>query len=159
MLGMTNYLTNCFYLWGVGYVGKKVLDLQCGFKSWEILIVIMTSNDENVPSCKRHTVVRRTFCLWRSLCPFLALRLTTVSLDITTKGFAFRAIYQSSQANNIIIPWSIRCHLIAPYLSICQTGTCITSFHQSEQLFWCWQKVDHFNFASNIWWNLFIQID
>jgi len=25
MLGMTNHLTDCFYLWGVGYVGKKVL--------------------------------------------------------------------------------------------------------------------------------------
>jgi len=49
----------------------------------EILAVIMTSNDKNVCSCKRHTVVRRAFCFWRSLCPFLASRLTTVSLDST----------------------------------------------------------------------------
>jgi len=28
----------------------------------EILTVIMTSNDENVRSCKRHTVVRHVFC-------------------------------------------------------------------------------------------------
>jgi len=48
----------------------------------EILTVIMTSNNENVHSCKRYTVVRRTFCFWRSLCPFLASRLTTVSLNI-----------------------------------------------------------------------------
>jgi len=47
----------------------------------EILTVIMTSNDENVHSCKRHTVIHHAFCFWRSLCPFLALRLTTVSLD------------------------------------------------------------------------------
>jgi len=65
MLGMTNYLTNCFYLWGVG---KKVL-----------LTVIMMSNDKKVRSCS--TVVRRAFCLRRSLCPFLASRLATVSLD------------------------------------------------------------------------------
>jgi len=38
----------------------------------EILTVIMTSNDENVCSCKRHTVVSCVFCFWRSLCPFLA---------------------------------------------------------------------------------------
>jgi len=37
----------------------------------EILTVIMTSNDKNVRSCKKHTVVRRAFCFWRSLCPFL----------------------------------------------------------------------------------------
>jgi len=30
----------------------------------EILTMIMTSNDENVPSCKRHTVVCRAFCSW-----------------------------------------------------------------------------------------------
>jgi len=50
----------------------------------EILTVIMASNDENVRSCKRHTVaiVCCTFCFWRSLCPFLALWLTTVSLDM-----------------------------------------------------------------------------
>jgi len=46
-----------------------------------ILTVIMTLNDENVCSCKRHTVVHRAFCFWQSLCPFLASRLTTVSLD------------------------------------------------------------------------------
>jgi len=40
----------------------------------EILTVIMMSNDENVRSCKRHTVVRRVFCFWQSLClPFLDL--------------------------------------------------------------------------------------
>jgi len=47
----------------------------------EILTVIMTSNDENFRLCKRHTVVRHAFCFRRSLCPFLASRLTTVSLD------------------------------------------------------------------------------
>jgi len=30
----------------------------------EISIMIMMSNDENVCSCKRHTVVRRVFCFW-----------------------------------------------------------------------------------------------
>jgi len=38
----------------------------------EILTVILTSNDENVCSCKRHTVVHHAFCFWQSLCPFLA---------------------------------------------------------------------------------------
>jgi len=46
------------------------------------VIMIMTSNDKNVRSCKRHTVVRRTFCFWRSLCLFLVLQLTTMSLDV-----------------------------------------------------------------------------
>jgi len=50
--------------------------------AWEILTVIMPSNDENICSCKRHTVVCRTFCFWRLLCPFLASPLTTVSFDI-----------------------------------------------------------------------------
>jgi len=35
----------------------------------EILTVIMTSNDETVLSCKRHTVVCRAFCFWRLLWP------------------------------------------------------------------------------------------
>jgi len=48
----------------------------------EIFTVIITSNDKNVHSCKRHTVVRRAFSFWQSLCPYLASRLTTVSLDV-----------------------------------------------------------------------------
>jgi len=36
----------------------------------EILTVIMTSNDENVHSCKRHTVVRRALVI---ALPFLGL--------------------------------------------------------------------------------------
>jgi len=48
----------------------------------EILTVIMMSNDENVRSCKRHTVVRCVFCFWQLLCPFLASPLTTLSLDL-----------------------------------------------------------------------------
>jgi len=53
----------------------------------EILTVIMMSYDENIRSCNRHTVVRCVFCFWRSLCPFLASRLTTVSLDIEIHFF------------------------------------------------------------------------
>ena len=49
--------------------------------SREILTVVMTSSYENVRSCKRHTVVCRAFCFSDALCSFLALRLTTVSLD------------------------------------------------------------------------------
>jgi len=41
----------------------------------------MTLNEENVHSCKRHTVFRCTFCSWQSLCHFLAPWLTTMSLD------------------------------------------------------------------------------
>ena len=79
-------------------VGKKILRLQCGFKSWResILTVVMTSYYENVRSCKRHTVVRRTFCFWRFALLFLGLAThyresrcreswcheSTVSLDI-----------------------------------------------------------------------------
>ena len=47
--------------------------------SREILTVVMMSYYENVYSCKRHTVVRRTFCFWRFALLFLV---TTVSLDI-----------------------------------------------------------------------------
>jgi len=55
------------------------------YMAQEILIAIMTSNDKNVRSYKRHTVVRRTFCFWQLLCPFLALQLTTVSLDMANQ--------------------------------------------------------------------------
>jgi len=72
MLGMTNYLNDCFYLFNASL---KVDAAR------EILTVIMMSNDENVCSCKRHPIIRRVFSFWRSLCPFLALRLTTLSLD------------------------------------------------------------------------------
>jgi len=48
----------------------------------EILTVIMTSNHETLAHVKdTHTVVRRVFCFWRSFCPFLASRLTTVSFE------------------------------------------------------------------------------
>jgi len=50
----------------------------------EILTVIMKSNDENIRSCKRHTVACHAFYSWRLLCPFLASRLTTMSLDNST---------------------------------------------------------------------------
>jgi len=43
--------------------------------SRKILTVIMASYNENVHSCKRHTVVCRAFCFWRF--PFLFLRLAT----------------------------------------------------------------------------------
>jgi len=51
--------------------------------AWEILIVIMTLNDENVGSCERLTVVFCAFwfCFCWLLCPFLASQLTTVSLE------------------------------------------------------------------------------
>ena len=39
----------------------------------EISTVVMTSYYENVCSCKRHTVVRRTFCFWRFTLLFLGL--------------------------------------------------------------------------------------
>jgi len=70
-------------------VGKKIVCLQCSFKSdvsREILTVIMTSYYKNVWLCKRHGVVCRTFCFGDSLCSFLALQLTTMSLDITDHG-------------------------------------------------------------------------
>jgi len=45
----------------------------------DILTVIMTKMFAHVKD--QHTVVYCAFCFWQSLCPFLALRLTTVSLD------------------------------------------------------------------------------
>jgi len=82
MLGMTNYLTDCFYLWGCWLMlARRFCVFNAGLKvdaAREILAVIMTSNDENVRSCKRHTVVRCALCFWQSLCPS---QLTTVSLD------------------------------------------------------------------------------
>jgi len=39
----------------------------------EILNVIMTSNDENVRSCKRHTIVRHAFFFLAIALPFLGL--------------------------------------------------------------------------------------
>jgi len=52
----------------------------------EVLTVIVTSNDENVCS---HTLssCRHAFCFWQLLCPFLASRLTTMSLDTVTQFF------------------------------------------------------------------------
>jgi len=63
----------------------------------EILTVIMTSNEENVRSCKRHTVVRRAFYFWRSLCVFLASQLTTMSLDIINAKFKCKNIMASKE--------------------------------------------------------------
>jgi len=71
-LGCSLMLARRFYVYNVGL---KVDAAR------EILTVIMMSNDENVRSCKRHTVVRHAFCFWRSLFYFLASQLTTVSLD------------------------------------------------------------------------------
>jgi len=48
----------------------------------KILTVIMMSNDENICSFRRHTVVRRAFCFWQSLYSFLASQLTAMSLGV-----------------------------------------------------------------------------
>jgi len=53
-------------------VSKKVVCLQCGFKSWrksKDITVVMTSYYENICWCKRHTVVHHAFC-------FLVIRFT-----------------------------------------------------------------------------------
>jgi len=70
--------------------------------AWEILIVIMTSNDENIRSCKRHTVVHHAFCFWQLLCPFLASQLTTMSLDKLNreKRNSWQAIYYKNDARD-----------------------------------------------------------
>ena len=39
----------------------------------QISTAVMMSYYENIPSCKRHTVVRRMFCFWRFALPFLGL--------------------------------------------------------------------------------------
>jgi len=75
-------------LWSLGWwlmLARRFCVFNVGLKvdALERSTMIMTSYyDENVRSCKRHTVVRRAFCFWRSLCPILALRLTTVSFNI-----------------------------------------------------------------------------
>jgi len=77
-------------------LARKFCVYNAGLKvdaAQEILTVIMTSNDENVRLCKRHKVVCCTFCFWRSLCPFLASRLTTMSLDYHLKSRHFIASY------------------------------------------------------------------
>jgi len=69
MLGMTNYLTDCFY-WLM--LARRFCVYDVGLKvdaARKILTVIMMSNDENIRSCKRQTVVCHTFCFW----PFLGL--------------------------------------------------------------------------------------
>jgi len=68
----------------------------------EILIVIMTSYDENVRSCKKtHSSSSRIF-FWRSLCPFLALRLTTVSLDTSNDTSDFIPVRASSLSRQFV---------------------------------------------------------
>jgi len=68
-----------------------------------ILTVILTSNDENVHSCKRPTVFHRAFCFWRLLCAFLALWLTTVSLD--RSKLPFWEIERYSATNESLYSW------------------------------------------------------
>ena len=67
-------------------VSKKIVCLyNVGLKvdtAQEILTVIMMLYYDNVYTCKRQTVVYHAFCFWQFLCPFLALQLTTMSLDI-----------------------------------------------------------------------------
>ena len=45
-------------------VGKKIVCLQCGFKSREILTVVITPYYKNVCLCKRHIVVHHAFYFW-----------------------------------------------------------------------------------------------
>jgi len=86
----------------------------------EILTVIMMSNDENIHLYKRHTVVHRTFCFWQSLCPFLALRLTTVSLDnrfwykLPVTFSATLILYVSHTHTSLVIVHSNVCCTIVP---------------------------------------------
>jgi len=57
-------------------LARRLYIYNAGLKldtSWEILTVVMTSYYENVCSCKRHTVVRHTFCFWRFASLFLGL--------------------------------------------------------------------------------------
>jgi len=55
-------------------VEKKIVCLQCRFKSWhEILTVVMTSYYENVCLCKRYIVVHPAFCFWWFALLFLGL--------------------------------------------------------------------------------------
>ena len=67
-LGITNYFTDGFYLWLM--LARRLCVYNVGLKvdaSQELLSVVMTSYYENFHSCKRHTIVRRTFL-------FLAIR-------------------------------------------------------------------------------------
>jgi len=67
MLGMTKCLTDFFYLWVLVNLARNFCVYNAGLKvdtALEILTVIMTSNDKNVRSCKRHTVVCHAFCFW-----------------------------------------------------------------------------------------------
>jgi len=64
MLGMTNYLTDCFYLWGQCWQEGFTYVYNAGLKvdaAREILTVVMMSNEENICSCKRHRAVRHVF--------------------------------------------------------------------------------------------------
>jgi len=76
-----------YFLLSLGYwlmLARRFRVFNAGLKvdvAREILTVIMTSNDKNIRSSKRHTVVHRTFCFWRLLYPILASRLTTVRLN------------------------------------------------------------------------------
>ena len=54
-------------------VGKKIMCLQCGFKSWREARDIDCGYDVILQKRSRHTVVRRTFCFWRFALLFLGL--------------------------------------------------------------------------------------
>jgi len=75
ILETTNCFTDCDILVNVG---KKIVCLQCRFKSWhekrdidcDYDIIIIT---KKVCSCKRHTVVHHVFCFCRFALLFLGL--------------------------------------------------------------------------------------
>ena len=75
MLGMINYFID-FYLWHVVNVGKKVVCLQCRFKSWgriERYWLLLCRLLWKCLLVKRHTVLCCTFCFWQFALFFLGL--------------------------------------------------------------------------------------
>jgi len=63
MLGLLDQLLSSLGYWFI--LARRFCIYNAGLKvdaAQEILTVIMTSNDENVRSCKRHAVVRCAFC-------------------------------------------------------------------------------------------------
>jgi len=83
-LGMTNYFTDCFGM--LFNVGKKIVCLQCGFKSWHESRGIdcdygQMSYYETFAYVKDTQLFFTRFVFGNSLCSFLASWLTTVSVD------------------------------------------------------------------------------
>jgi len=144
---MTNYLTMLLSLGCWLILARRFCVYNADLKVYaarEILTVIMTSNDKNVHSCKRHTVVRQAFCFWWSLCPFLASTHYRESWSMDSNKFTY---FFDSAGTNVVGWWRFYCII---YVRISSTQYLNKVLPLSEEWQFCMLHYDAYKDSSPI---------